>query len=86
MLQKMFSIFDVKAKAFGVPFFAFNAALAQRSVAAAVRAGESTLAKFPEDFVLYEVGVFDDATGAVESVTPSAVCNLVSLREVVHAS
>lgn len=83
---KMFSIFDAKAGSFAQPFFAFNEAVAQRNVAIAVRDGTSLLAKFPADYQLYLVGEFDDGTGEVTPMRPVVVCNLISLREVVHAS
>lgn len=86
MLLQAFSIFDAKSGAFSAPFFAFNAAVAQRNVAAGVREGDSLLSRFPEDYQLYHVGSFDDGTGVLQAIPPVAVCNLVSLREVVHAS
>ncbi|AXH75153.1 MAG: nonstructural protein [Microviridae sp.] len=87
MLMQVFSILDVKTGAFGSPFFAFNVSVAQRNVAAAVRDGESMLSKFPGDFQLFQIGSFDDGSGLLEPmVPPLAVCNVASLREVVHAS
>lgn len=86
MVLQMFVILDAKSGAYAPPFFAFNAAVAQRNVAAAVQSGDSLIAKFPEDYTLYAIGQFDDATAEVRSGPPQAVCNLSSLREKVHAS
>lgn len=77
----IFCVFDSKAGAFTAPFVAFNAPMAQRSVAIAVRDPESMFHKFPEDFQLFQIGVFSDDTGLVEGITPTAVCNLVNLKE-----
>lgn len=67
---RMFCLFDTKAQAFAPPFCTPRVELAVRSLIQMLDAGDSQLAKFPEDFVLYEVGVFDDTTGVVESVPP----------------
>lgn len=80
MIYKVFSIFDSKAAAYGQPFFAYNEGIAQRNVAASLDS-DSLLAKFPQDYSLFVIGTFDDATGELKARSPVAVANVVSLRE-----
>jgi len=73
-----FSIMDVKAKAYLRPFFMTNEAQAQRDFGDAVLNPESMLNKHPEDYILYNIGFFDDNAGKFEAFdTPSHVCNAV---------
>lgn len=68
---RMFSLFDTKAQAYAPPFCAPRYELAVRSLIQALDAGgDSQLSKFPEDFVLFEIGSFDDVTGVVEALPP----------------
>lgn len=84
MISVVYSIFDVKAKHFGVPFYAPNKAVGLRNVQSLVRDGSasaSMLSRFPEDFVLYDLGTFDDERGVFElRPAPDVVCNLVQLK------
>lgn len=78
MITKVFSVFDSKAQAYGVPFFAVNEGLAVRSFTDLVNDSRSTVNRYPDDFILYHVGQFDDSDG-----------KLVALKEPVslgHAS
>lgn len=64
---KIYSIYDNKAEAFMEPFFAVTAGLAIRRFADTANNPETTLFRHPNDFVLYEVGVFNDKAGTVLS-------------------
>lgn len=89
MITEVYSIFDVKAASFGVPFYAPRRELAIRNVTAVVRdssPASGMLSKFPEDFVLYFLGSFDDDKGVFDLATPcQVVCNLSQLKEVPNA-
>lgn len=63
MVLLAFSVFDRKAEAFGRPFFEKTRGLAIRSFQSAANDAESAMSKYPNDFVLYEVGAFDDQLG-----------------------
>lgn len=65
MKTKMFTLLDTKAEAFGVPFFMPQTAMAKRAVMDLSRDPQSMLSKHREDFVLYEIGEFDDSLGTV---------------------
>lgn len=63
----MMCLFDTKAKAFMVPQFYANTQLAVRAVKNAVNDPVAGfLYRNPEDFILFEVGTWDDTTGLVE--------------------
>lgn len=63
MTHKVFSIFDVKAKAWLQPFFASNAAVAVRMFERAVNDPNSDLHRFAADYTLFEVGSWDEVDG-----------------------
>lgn len=64
MIHQVLSVFDLKARAFAVPFFVPAVLVGVRSFTAACRDPESLLAKFPSDYALYHLGSFDDSVGA----------------------
>jgi len=70
VITKVFSIHDGKAKAFQLPFY-------MQTVGAAIRAFEdlandpkTIVSRHPEDFVLYEIGSYDDSTAEVVNNHP----------------
>ena len=72
MLQVIVSVKDTAAQAFGRPIFVPAIPVAVRSFRDEVNRKDSTedLARHPEDFELYELGSFDDATGIIELCSP----------------
>lgn len=64
MILEIFSVYDVKARAFGRPFFDQRQELAIRNITQAVRTKDNPLCHFPEDFALYHLGSFDDEHAA----------------------
>lgn len=70
MMQKMFSVRDSKAMAFLQPFFSSANGSAIRAFIDAVNDKSTPLAKHPEDYILYEIGCFDDTTGEIIGLTP----------------
>lgn len=66
----MFSVFDKKAECFSPPFFLKATGLALRGFSDMINSGEQTqYSLHPEDFDLYELGLWDDETGKVEQYT-----------------
>jgi hypothetical protein len=63
MKQNGYSIKDAKANTFGTPYFAINDQVAVRSFQQAASDPNTTINKNPEDFNLYRIGSFDDASG-----------------------
>ena len=71
MLQKIFCVYDNKSKAYLNPWFLPNAEMAKRSFADSVNASDrNPISLHPEDYVLYEVGVFDSDSGIIQHVDP----------------
>lgn len=70
MKLKVFSVYDGKIGAFMRPFFDAHTGNALRSFEEACKEPSSPFAKFSSDFVLYEIGVFDDESGLMTSHNP----------------
>lgn len=64
-LYKMFSVKDVKTGLFANPVMAVNLPAMQRMLHEVLSSGTHQFAKYPEDFVLYEIGEFDDQSGFI---------------------
>ena len=66
---------DRVADVFGQPFFVARVGQAIRSFSDEVNSpnSDSAIAKHPEDFDLYELGLFDDETGTFEAVPPRQI-------------
>lgn len=68
MLNKVYSVFDTKGLMYNVPFFAAQNGVAIRMFTELVNDGRSTISRFPDDFILFEIGTFDDSNGKVVSL------------------
>lgn len=77
MVHKLYSLYDRKMESFGPPTPSTNDAGVRRGILDAMRGGDSLLNRYPSDFDLYCVGLFDDETGEIaqETPTPRLVCN-----------
>jgi len=74
----VFSALDKAVGAFLPPFYARSKAEAIRSFSDAVSNPESNFSKHLDDFVLYELGEFDDNSGIFSGSEPNRV---LSARE-----
>lgn len=84
--MKLYALLDKKMGQFGMVTQAMSDGHIARSLKENFAGTQSTVARFPEDFDLYEVGSFDERTGEVEGA-PRFVCNLeVLLKEAGDAS
>lgn len=79
MKTMMFSVFDSKAAIFGTPFFMLREQMAIRAITDMVNDPETMIAKHPEDFSLYHLGVFDDENGDIEMCKPRNIATASSL-------
>lgn len=79
------SIFDRAARAFGRPVYMNAQGVAVRSFTDEVNRShaENSMYWHPDDFELYQVSVFDEDTGAFESMTPVLLAEgkVVKVRE-----
>lgn len=61
-LYYAFAIRDIKIDSFHLPFFQTHKAGAMRMFSDLARDQQSPMAKHPEDFQLFEIGVYDPQT------------------------
>lgn len=67
-VQKVFAVFDSKAKAYLQPFFAVNSAVAIRMFERASNEAEHDFHRFASDYALHEIGTWDEDSGVIESL------------------
>lgn len=80
--QIIFTVRDAKAEAYLVPYHMPNVPLAVRIMANSVNDPVHPFHVNPEDYALYEIGVFDEETGKVTGHdAPIHVMNLVELKK-----
>lgn len=63
MKVRVFSVLDAKVGAFAQPWFSATLGSGIRAFVEAARDPNTTLAKHPADFELWQLGEFDDSTG-----------------------
>lgn len=63
MLHKVFTVYDAKTEAYLPPFYAQSVGQAERSFVTACNDENHEFYKYAEDFTLFHIGTFDDATG-----------------------
>lgn len=66
MKVKIYSVYDSKASAFMMPQFYQTAGIAERAFTEAVNTKDTPFFKYPEDFTMFELGVFDDEGATFE--------------------
>lgn len=68
-MQSVFSFFDDKAQFFLPPVVIHNFASLARSLrAAAAENVDAPFVRHPHDFIIYEIGTFDDETGLISGL------------------
>ncbi len=67
MQKKIYTIHDSKAEAFMNPFFLNSKGEAIRTFTEAVNDPQSTISKYPDDFTLFEIGIYDTDDGLIET-------------------
>ncbi len=78
MRQQIYSIKDLKVGTYSSPFFATHDQVAIRNASDVVNDEKTTLNKWPSDFELWNLGIFDDSGKFIDN-NPTIVCTLVSL-------
>jgi len=68
MIHQIFSVYDSKAAAYTQPFYAVNSRVAVRMFTELANDPKHTFGMHPEDFTLFELGSFDDATGTIDQL------------------
>ena len=86
MKMKIFAVYDEKASAFLQPFFMQTRGQATRAFGDECRKPESSFGAHAEDFTLFEIGEYDQASGALLGhVPPQMIVLALSFREVSSA-
>lgn len=76
----IFSVKDVKAELFSNLSVSLNRGTMMRSLSDVLRDGSHPYGKHPEDYVLYELGSYDDSNGVITPLeVPTSVCLLSDL-------
>lgn len=70
MVQLIFTIHDNKAQAYLPPFFLHAAGMAKRTFADCCNDPDHAFGKHPEDYTLFQIGSFNDATCELKWDTP----------------
>lgn len=78
MKLKVFSVFDSKVGAYMAPFFMRSSGEAIRAMINTARDTQSQFFKFPDDYTLFEIGSFDDATAKFDMPSTPFSLGLVS--------
>lgn len=73
-----FSLLDTKTGTYGTPFFSNHRAIAIRMVSDIAGDLSTTIGRHPADFMLCQVGWFDDVTGQFALGTPEPIGLAVS--------
>lgn len=82
MLLKVFSVYDAKAFAYLPPFFMAEKGMAARVFTEAVRDKSHQFGKFPEDYILFQIGSYDDQTGNLMALlAPEQVASGLQVRD-----
>lgn len=85
MELKAYSIRDSKGEVFNVPFFKRSHGEAERDFTTLVNDPQSQVSKFPEDYDLWYLGVYDDLTGKFSAeASPQHVVKAVTVKQSVQ--
>lgn len=79
MKHNVFSVYDAKAKTFCVPFQAVNKEVAIRDFQYAANDTTTTIGRYPHDFTLYYIGLFNDQTAQYELSDPEPLAMAIAL-------
>lgn len=74
-MQGMYTLWDAKAEAFSMPFFADTDNLAVRIFGDSVLKPGTVLNDHPEDFFLYKVGSWEQSSGKVRGCNPVSIAS-----------
>ncbi len=84
MKHKVFSIYDVKAKAYLPPFILPETPMAVRVFGDCVNSDDHQFGKHPGDYTLFDMGVWDDSNCLLVTL-PEGVLKVVNGLEVVNS-
>lgn len=77
----IYTIHDMKAKAYITPVSSTNDDVARRLFHAAVNDPATDFFKYPEDYTLFRTGTFSLQTGELKEEQMRAICKAIDLKE-----
>jgi len=86
MIQNLYSVRDLIAELYSMPFMAATDTAATRMIHTAVMKGDGAIAQFPEHFNLFKIGSFNDSTGELAGQVPDLVAQGSNLANQIKAS
>jgi hypothetical protein len=86
MQLKAFALLDSKTGMFNVPFFMAHTGQALRAVMELGQDLTTIVGRHPTDFVLYEIGTYDDQTGTLTSTPINSLGVVASLLPTVQGN
>lgn len=81
MILKCYSVFDKAINSFGRPWYVLARGEAVRTFMDAVGDKESPFNKHPEDYMLFQVGEFDDQKGVFTQEEPEKVLTALEVLQ-----
>lgn len=66
MKHNIYSVYDSKAEAYLLPFCLPTKGLAVRGFTDAANNPQHDFCKYPADYTMFEIGIYDDANGQIE--------------------
>ena len=81
MKQKIFTIYDSKAKAYITPFFLHQEGMAIRIFTDCVNDPKHQFGKHPEDYILFHIGEWEDEKAKFQPNIPIALVTGIELVE-----
>jgi hypothetical protein len=86
MLLKVFSVYDSKVGAYLPPIYLRSKGEAIRSLTTALADSSHQFAKYPEDYTLFDLGEWDDATASFHMLpTPVSVGKAIEFMAVAES-
>lgn len=81
MLTNVYCIYDDKAEVYLPPFCCVNHGMAIRSMSEVVNDPRTTIFKYPHEFTLFHVAVFDDSKGLITPLkTPNSIGKAIEYK------
>lgn len=81
MKHRIYTIRDAKTETYSQPFMQMTDGQASRTFSDMVNNPEHPIGKHPEDYVLFQIGEFDDNNSVITPVDAISVINGVDLIE-----
>lgn len=80
MKHNIYSVYDIAAMLYQKPFVAGTHGEVTRSFADIVQDEKHPIGQHPEDYTLYSLGTFNDATGEITPNDPEKIATALELK------